>query len=196
MNSYAAQVADSPCYSSLCSCHLIARMMAMVGTNRGRIYFEMVNFNPVSRKSFKKGKREDGERAAKQIPSNTAISPLDLEPSDTDQRSHFMQDIHALLSNLKRPKLLVRAARFGITEYDRTRDLRRIAGVGDSATSHSILSRLVELEEQAEETRLRRDGTYSVKKHVEVLVALMAEALHLKQLAQATTRKSCIQVVR
>ncbi len=37
-----------------------------------------------------------------------------------------MSDIHTLLAELKRPRLLIRAARLGLAQYNRTRDLRRL----------------------------------------------------------------------
>ena len=37
-----------------------------------------------------------------------------------------MTDLLALVSNLRRPKLLIRAARAGAMGYDRNRDLKRV----------------------------------------------------------------------
>ena len=42
------------------------------------------------------------------------------------ERNDDMSDIHTLLAELKRPRLLIRAARLGLAQYNRTRDLRRL----------------------------------------------------------------------
>ncbi len=84
-----------------------------------------------------------------------------------------MTNFRALLSDLRRPRLLIRAARHGLQDYRRERDLRRL--VGTSLTPQSTVLTLIDQESRLEETRLRGDGTYSVAHHVEVLIALMAE---------------------
>ena len=90
-----------------------------------------------------------------------------------------MTDFRAILSNLSRPRLLVRAARHGIDDYRRDRDLRRLT---DQARPESALPRLVEQEEHLEATRLAGDASYSVSRHIEVLIALMAEVRMLPRL--------------
>ena len=37
-----------------------------------------------------------------------------------------MTDFRTLLADLRRPRLLIRAARFGVADYKRERDLRRL----------------------------------------------------------------------
>lgn len=86
-----------------------------------------------------------------------------------------MSDLKSVLSGLCRPRLLVRAARHGLAEYNRSRDLQRIAGHAAGKTSHSLVEHLIEREEQLEENRKKGDGSYSIARHIEVLVALMAE---------------------
>lgn len=84
-----------------------------------------------------------------------------------------MTDLRCLLANLRRPRLLVRAARFGIDEYRRDRDLRRL--IDGIMPTEAALPRLAEVEEEMEERRRAGNATYSVSRHVEVLIALMAE---------------------
>lgn len=85
-----------------------------------------------------------------------------------------MTDFRALLSDLRRPRILIRAARCGLTDYRRDRDLRRLL---DSATAPDrALPRLFCEEERIEETRRNGDAGYSVSRHIELLVAMMAEA--------------------
>lgn len=84
-----------------------------------------------------------------------------------------MTDFRALLANLRRPRLLIRAASCGLVDYHRERDLRRLIRANPSpevAVPHLL----------AEEARLeaiRRGGEvgYCVARHIEVLIALMAE---------------------
>lgn len=82
-------------------------------------------------------------------------------------------DFRTLLADLRRPQLLIRAARFGLAEYRRDRDLKRLID-GQPAPDRSI-PKLLSEEERMEETRQRGDAGYSVARHIEVMIALMAE---------------------
>jgi Family of unknown function (DUF6477) len=84
-----------------------------------------------------------------------------------------MTDFCALLSELRRPRLLIRAARLGLQDYRRDRDLRRL--IAQTLSPERAVPQLVEEEERLEETRKAGDAAYSVSRHVEVLIALMAE---------------------
>ena len=85
-----------------------------------------------------------------------------------------MSDFRKTLAEMRRPGLLMRAVRFGLSDYRRTRDLRRLAP--GETRSDRILPRLIEAEAELEDTRLRGDAAYSIQDHIEVLVALIAEA--------------------
>jgi hypothetical protein len=87
-----------------------------------------------------------------------------------------MTDINTMLASLRRPSLLIRAARFGLTDYNRTRDLKRVMGTSQGLTPTRVLDGLIEKEARFEETRKKGDAAYSVTRHIEVLIALMAEA--------------------
>ena len=87
-----------------------------------------------------------------------------------------MTDIATLLKSLRRPRLLIRAARFGTSEYKRERDLKRITRTNVLPTPARALETLVEEESRVEEIRKSGDATYSVTRHIELLVAMMAEA--------------------
>lgn len=82
-------------------------------------------------------------------------------------------DCRALLADLRRPQLLIRAARLGLSEYRRDRDLKRLID-GQPAPDRSV-PRLLTEEEKMEANRQRGDAGYSVGRHIEVLIALMAE---------------------
>ncbi len=80
------------------------------------------------------------------------------------------------LRRLRRPKLLIRAARFGLAEYDRDRDLRRLMRVPFAPAPRKTVPRLIEEEARLEDIRKSGGAAYSPARHVEVLIALMAEA--------------------
>jgi hypothetical protein len=88
-------------------------------------------------------------------------------------RSIEMTDFSTLLANLRRPRLLIRAASCGLVDYRRDRDLKRLLRTNPSpevAVPHL-------LEEEARLEAIRRAGEvgYCVARHIEVLIALMAE---------------------
>ncbi len=87
-----------------------------------------------------------------------------------------MTDALDLLKTLRRPRLLIRAARFGIVDYNRDRDLKRLMKSASTPTPTRAVDSLMEEEARLEQIRKTGDGTYSVSRHVEVLIALMAEA--------------------
>lgn len=87
-----------------------------------------------------------------------------------------MTDIRTALNDLRRPRLLVRAARHGMSDYNRKRDLRRIAGQAHTNSPSRVMAHLVAQEEVMETTRRSGDAAYSIARHVEVLVALMHES--------------------
>lgn len=91
-----------------------------------------------------------------------------------------MSDISTLLANLRRPRLLIRAARHGIQDYRRDRDLRRLINAATPPTPQAAFARLYDAEEQAEETRRNGDAGYSITRHVDLLIAMLGEARLLR----------------
>ncbi|MDZ4137698.1 MAG: DUF6477 family protein [Erythrobacter sp.] len=87
-----------------------------------------------------------------------------------------MTDFRRLLAELHRPRLLIRAARHGMTDYRRDRDLRRLINTQGFATPEVALPRLLSEEERLEAIRRTGDAGYSLSRHIELLIALMAEA--------------------
>lgn len=85
-----------------------------------------------------------------------------------------MTDFAAILASLRRPRLLVRAARHGLQDYRRDRDLRRLIN-GAAISPQAAMQRLMDAEAQAEETRRSGAAHYSIARHIELLVAMMAE---------------------
>ncbi len=87
-----------------------------------------------------------------------------------------MTDIMQILSKLRRPRLLIRAARFGMVDYNRERDLKRLIREPSAPTPVRALTRLLSEEAEMEETRTNGDASYSVARHVDILIVLMSEA--------------------
>lgn len=75
-----------------------------------------------------------------------------------------------------RPQVLLRAARAGIVDYDRRRSLRRLIGAEAMPTPAEAISRLSKLEAETDDRRRTGARTYSILRHVELLIALMGEA--------------------
>lgn len=90
-----------------------------------------------------------------------------------------MSDCRTLLASLRRPRILMRAARFGLAEYRRERDLCRY--VTATASPEDTVSSLISVEARLEATRVAGDAAYSVARHIEVLIALLAEAQLLRR---------------
>ena len=91
----------------------------------------------------------------------------------------------SVLSRLRRPKLLIRAARFGLADYNRERDLRRLMHAPAAPAPTKAVPRLIEEEARLEDIRKSGGAAYSPARHVEVLIALMAEARLLPREDQA-----------
>lgn len=80
------------------------------------------------------------------------------------------------ITAMKRPRLLVRAARIGAQTYRREADLDRLLRRCKVTRCARLLDSLVGLEALQEARRKAGDAAYSVSAHVEVLTALLAEA--------------------
>ena len=87
-----------------------------------------------------------------------------------------MTDLATVLAALRRPRILVRAARCGLADYRRDRDLKRILRLPRAAASARALETLLAEEERLETIRTSGEATYSLQRHVAVLTALLAEA--------------------
>ena len=73
--------------------------------------------------------------------------------------------------NIRRPKILMHAARICAKGYRRETMLPRLLG----ASSARVIALLGAQEAALEANRLARESTYSAQSHIEVLSALMAE---------------------
>lgn len=96
-----------------------------------------------------------------------------------------MTDFANTLNAVRRPKILIRAARAGLAEYRRDRDLKRVLKTPGPAGERNALVPLLAEEARVEELRRAGDATYSVQRHITVLTALIAEA-RIGRVAQPT----------
>ena len=99
-----------------------------------------------------------------------------------------MQDILSMLNALRRPRLLIRAARIGAQDYSRDRHLKRLLGYGSLPRPAVALMQLMELERALDDQRREEDAGYSLTRHLDVLIAIMGEARVL-----AATRASAVE---
>ncbi|WP_298835994.1 DUF6477 family protein [uncultured Roseobacter sp.] len=91
-----------------------------------------------------------------------------------------MQDVLSMLHALRRPPLLMRAARIGAEDYRRPVHLPRLLGYGNLPRHSAALLRLMEIEAGLNVQRLNSDTAYSLVRHVDVLIAMLGEARVLK----------------
>ncbi|MCC6941752.1 MAG: hypothetical protein IT551_09130 [Novosphingobium sp.] len=96
-----------------------------------------------------------------------------------------MTDILSLVSELQRPRLLIRAARAGLCDYNRTRDLKRLMRVQAAPSPDRAMTALLAEEQDLEETRRKGDASYSLVRHIDILIAMMAEVRLLPRRSEA-----------
>lgn len=92
-----------------------------------------------------------------------------------------MQDVLTRLAALRRPTLLMQAARIGAPEYRRDRRLRRYFGIGPLPGPAEALVRLIEIESWQDEGRRAGDAGYSPVRHVDTMIAVLGEAALLME---------------
>lgn len=91
-----------------------------------------------------------------------------------------MQDLLSMMTTLRRPRLLIRAARIGADDYRRDRHLQRLLGYGALPRSAVALMRLMEMEQVMDAQRRSDDAAYSLPRHLDILIAMMGEARVLR----------------
>lgn len=97
-----------------------------------------------------------------------------------------MARTHTALAALRRPRLLISAARFGLAQYDREAVLSRIFGASIPAPGEPCLRRLLEHEAEIDDARRSSLGTYAIADHVDALAAIMAESRLLHEPREST----------
>ncbi|MEE2862443.1 MAG: DUF6477 family protein [Pseudomonadota bacterium] len=76
---------------------------------------------------------------------------------------------------LRRPGTLIRAAREGQKGWKRSRDLTRLLRMDQAPSPAAALTRLRTEEEIQNELRMMRTAEYDVRRHVLLMVAILAE---------------------
>ena len=80
------------------------------------------------------------------------------------------------LNTLQRPKLLIRAARAAMPEFQGERGLRPTKTLNERTNSPQFFDTLLQEECRLNEERIAGDASYSVRKHIRALTALMTFA--------------------
>lgn len=91
-----------------------------------------------------------------------------------------MHDILSTYDGLRRPRLLIRAARIGVQGYRRDAHLRRHFGYGPLPRTASALVHLLDMEAAQNHLRLIGNAAYCHTRHVDLLIAMMGEARILR----------------
>ncbi len=86
-----------------------------------------------------------------------------------------MLDIQTRVNTLTRPRLLARAARFGVDDYRRAIHLPRLLQTGELPRHAEAIIRLLDIEAEMNTARETRSGNYSPARHVEALIAIAGE---------------------
>lgn len=89
--------------------------------------------------------------------------------------------------SLRRPRPLVSAARAGLAGYRRGRELPRLLKTERLPHPRFALRRLREIEAALDETRLSGATGYDLKRHILVLIAILAEMRELAALSAPGT---------
>jgi hypothetical protein len=84
-----------------------------------------------------------------------------------------MEDLIGRMNHLKRPRILIDAARSMAERYDRRRDLPRL--LGKERSHGAAMIQLLEIEAAQESARKTGARAYRVQRHITVLSALIAE---------------------
>ncbi|KMW56851.1 hypothetical protein AIOL_001808 [Candidatus Rhodobacter oscarellae] len=90
-----------------------------------------------------------------------------------------MPELMELLQNMRRPGLLLQAAKLGMKDYNRERTLKRLALPTAEQNATNAVHALMSTEDTMEHARRAGDASYTPSRHVEVLVALLAEIRRL-----------------
>ena len=86
-----------------------------------------------------------------------------------------MTDLMTRLATMHRPRLLLQAARHGLFDYNRERDLRRVLRAPTCPAPEQAVDVLIGEETRLEEVRQSGDAAYNLVRHIEVLIALLGE---------------------
>ena len=92
-----------------------------------------------------------------------------------------MRHIELRLNTLKRPKLILEAARNGLAGYDPGRHLPALIGRSLHRSKIGQLDYLLDMEETYNRLRKEKRAEYSPARHIRYLIAIIAEYTNLKK---------------
>ena len=98
-----------------------------------------------------------------------------------------MADILKKLAEIHRPGLLMRAARHGVADYRRDIQLPRF-GLSPLQPSLDCVTQLLDREARLEHARRLELADYRIADHVQILIAIMAEAQQLRVMQDRVNR--------
>ncbi len=90
-----------------------------------------------------------------------------------------------MLAQMRRPGLLVKAARLAADHYRREVQLAHLLGTSVLPRHGAAVLRLMEREAELDRLRREKAATYSPSRHVEVLSAVIAESRMMQPVAEA-----------
>ncbi|MEQ8896764.1 MAG: DUF6477 family protein [Roseovarius sp.] len=94
------------------------------------------------------------------------------------------------LTHLRRPALLIEAARIGVANYCREKTLRRHLGDLHHPDSGAMLETLLEIEEELNQLRRNDYAGYSPARHVDVVIAILGEVRLMRAAARTDQEKA------
>lgn len=100
---------------------------------------------------------------------------MSARPLRTDPLPDRPPTAAELIPPNRRPRLLITAARLGLPDYRRDRDLPRLLRGTVGGAAGDTVPTLERLEAEAEDLRRAGDGRWSATRHVDLLIALLAE---------------------
>ena len=92
-----------------------------------------------------------------------------------------MRHIELRLNTLKRPKLMLEAARNGLARYDPSRHLPVLLGGSLHRRKTGQLDCLLDIEETYNRLRKEKRAEYSPARHIRYLIATLAEYRSLRK---------------
>ncbi len=87
-----------------------------------------------------------------------------------------MKDTNDMLDAIRRPRILIRAAKIGLEWYRRERDLTKVIHAMAPPAPERAMEKLVAAERELEAFRVTGQANYDVRRHIAVLTALLGEA--------------------
>jgi len=87
-----------------------------------------------------------------------------------------MFDIQQILEELRRPRILVRAAKFGLARHTRDSDLKRGAQAMSKSSPAAVLDQLLTQEGDLEKARVSGQASYDIHRHIGLLTSVLAVA--------------------